>query len=80
MTCVPLRVKVNIEDEEEGEDLNEDRGRGDIKDEVRVGLIKEQRGSMEIDGGSESTAAQRFEVSLGSALKVKTRNHVSVYF
>lgn len=47
---MPLRVKVNIEDEEEGEDLNEDGGRGDMEDEVRVGLIEEQRGSMEIDG------------------------------
>ena len=63
MTCVSLRVKVNIEGEEEEEDLNKYEERDDgIEDELRGGFIEEARGSMEIERGGDSTAVQKSQV------------------
>ena len=51
------------EAEHEGEDLNEDEEGGDgIEDGVRGHLIEEGGGSMDIDGGGNSTAAQKLHV------------------
>ena len=58
-------MKVNIEDEEEEDNLNEDEEEEDgIKDELRGGLIDKARGSMEIDGGGDFTAAQKSQASI----------------
>jgi hypothetical protein len=62
--CVSLRVKVNIEDEEDEDNLNEDEGEDGIQNEPRGGLIDEAKGSMEIDGGGYFTAAQKSQASI----------------
>ena len=63
MTCVSLRVKVNIEGEEEEKELNEDEeGDDGIEDELKGGFIEEARGSMEIEGGGDSNAVQNSQV------------------
>ena len=51
------------EAKDEGEDLNKAEKGGDgIEDGVRGHLIEEGRGSMDIDGRGNSTAAQKLQV------------------